>query len=105
MPSLKKPLSHSKSAISFLRKKDLTTTDNMDALYRNWHAELDVELSWETMYKADTLEELAEKLKVAQEALVASAAEYAESIQNQPEPQPGPSGFVMPPNQPLGGPY
>ena len=79
---------------------------DMDALYRNWRAELDVELSWETMYKADTLEELAEKLKVAPEALVTSAAEYAESIQNQPEPQPGPGGFVMPPKQPLGeGPY
>ena len=79
---------------------------DMDALYRNWRAELDVELSWETMYKADTLEELAEKLKVAPEALVASAAAYAESIQNQPEPQPGPGGFVMPPKQPLGeGPY
>ena len=78
----------------------------MDTLYANWRGELDIELSWETMYKADTIEELAVKLKVAPETLLASVDTYTESIKNQPEPKPGPGGFMMPPKQPLGeGPY
>lgn len=32
---------------------------NMDAFYANWREELNQELEWETMYRADTLEELA----------------------------------------------
>lgn len=77
---------------------------DMDALYNNWRAELDTELSWETMYKAATLEELAAKLKVPAENLLKANADYEASLKHQPEPQPG--GFPMPPKQPLGkGPY
>ena len=77
---------------------------DMDALYDNWQAELDTELSWETMYRADTLEELAEKLGVPAENLLRANAAYEESLKDQPEPMPG--GFPMPPKKPLGkGPY
>ena len=72
---------------------------DMDALYNNWRAELDTELSWETMYKADTLEELAAKLKVPAENLIKANADYEEFLKHQPEPQPG--GFPMPPKQTL----
>ena len=79
---------------------------NMDALYKNWRAELDTELSWETMYKADTLEKLAEKLHVPADSLQKAADTYRESLKNQPDMGPGPDGQPMPPKQPLGdGPY
>ena len=71
----------------------------MDALYANWREELDVELSWETMYKADSLEALAEKLKIAPEALLAAAAAYEKTLD---EPIPGPEGFPPMKKNPLG---
>lgn len=75
----------------------------MDNLYRNWRAELDNELAWETMYKADTLEELAEKLHVPAENLLDASARYHASLN---EPVEAPEGFPMMPKNPLGkGPY
>lgn len=53
---------------------------DMDVLYRNWREELDTELSWETMYQADTLEELAEKLHIAPEKLQQAAARFEASL-------------------------
>ena len=55
---------------------------DMDALYRNWREELETELSWETMYKADTLEELAEKLHIAPEKLLAAKAQSEEAAKS-----------------------
>lgn len=79
---------------------------DMDALYKNWREELGTELSWETMYKADTLDELAEDLHVPSENLHRAAQAHRESLKNQPEMGPGPDGRPMPPKQPLGeGPY
>lgn len=90
---------------------------DMDALYKNWRSELDTELAWETMYKADTLEELAEKLHVPTNSLKKAAEAYKESLKNQPPMGPGGPGGndgaeggggfpAMPPKAPLGeGPY
>lgn len=78
---------------------------NMDALYQNWREELETELSWETMYRADTLEELAEKLHMPEDSIAKAAEAYAQSLDGQTEN--GPDGRPMPPKQPLGaeGPY
>ena len=59
---------------------------DMDALYRNWREELDTELSWETMYQADTLEELAEKLHIAPEKLQQAAARFEASLNEERPP-------------------
>lgn len=59
---------------------------DMDALYRNWRQELDTELAWETMYKADTLDELAEKLHIAPEKLHQAAARYDASLKEERPP-------------------
>lgn len=76
---------------------------DMDALYANWQEELDTELAWETMYKADTLEELAGKLKIAPEKLLTAADAYAKSL----EVPAAPAGDFPPmKKEPLGvGPY
>lgn len=58
---------------------------NMDRLYDNWREELDTELAWETMYKADTLEELAEKIHVPYENLKASVDNFNAHVH---EPRP-----------------
>jgi succinate dehydrogenase/fumarate reductase flavoprotein subunit len=75
----------------------------MDALYQNWRAELDTELAWETMYKADTLEKLAQKLHIAPEKLQTAADAYEKSLE---VPAPELDGFPPMKKEPLGkGPY
>ena len=53
------------------REPDVIGID-MDAIYANWRQELETELAWETMYRADTLEELAEKIGADPKKLIAS---------------------------------
>ncbi len=49
---------------------------DMDAIYRNWREELEKELAWETMYRGDTLQELAEKLGMDGDSLRAAVEAF-----------------------------
>ena len=52
---------------------------DMDAIYENWREELDQELAWETMYRADTLAELAERIGADPAALRRSVEDFNEN--------------------------
>lgn len=49
---------------------------DMDTIHRNWREELSKELEWETMYKADTLEELARAIGADPEKLLQSVERF-----------------------------
>jgi len=57
------------------REPDVIGID-MDRLYRHWREELQKEIEWETMYKADTLQALAEQLQLSEEMLRAAVNEF-----------------------------
>ena len=87
------------------RPEDVPGCD-MNPIYRNWHAELEQELEWETMFRADTLEELGQKIEVPAEKLTAALAAYNATC-GRPELGMRPSGPVeLPPKEPIEeGPY
>lgn len=64
---------------------------DMDRLYNNFQAEIDQEVEWGSIKKADTLEELADQLGVAREKLLASVAEHNAHL-NDPMPFGPPPG-------------
>lgn len=65
---------------------------NMDALYNNFQAEIDQEVAWGSIKKADTLEGLAEQLGVDPAVFLASVEHHNAHI-NDPMPfMPGPFG-------------
>ena len=57
------------------QKPDAVGVD-MDRLYNNFQAEIDQEVEWGSIKKADTLEELADQLGIAREKLLADVAEH-----------------------------
>jgi hypothetical protein len=57
------------------RQPDVVGID-MDSIYANWREELETELEWETMYRADTLEELAGKIGADPDKLKASVERF-----------------------------
>lgn len=57
------------------RNPDVVGID-MDAILRNWRQELDTEISWGTMYKANTLEELASQIGADADKLKAAVDSY-----------------------------
>ena len=92
-------------AESLGRPEDVPGCD-MNPFYRNWRAELDQELAWETMYKADTLDALGEKIGIPGAKLADALACYNSSLDRK-ETAPGPDGPVeLPPKPPIQeGPY
>ena len=78
----------------------------MNPFYKNWRAELEQELRWETMYRADTLEELGAKIGVPAEKL-RGAIEHFNRNTGKPEKIMTPGGPIdAPPKEPIGeGPY
>ncbi len=58
---------------------------NMDALYNNFQAEIDQEVAWGSIKKADTLEGLAEELGVDKDVFLASVADFNAHV-NDPMP-------------------
>ena len=79
---------------------------DMDRLYNNFQFEIDQEVEWGSIKKADTLEELADQLGIAREKLLASVAEHNEHL-NDPMPfgpPPGGGDEDGPGGPPPGGP-
>lgn len=66
------------------QKPDAVGVD-MDRLYNNFQAEIDQEVEWGSIKKADTIEELAVQLGVDPQKLVAAVAEHNAHI-NDPKP-------------------
>lgn len=64
---------------------------DMDRLYNNFQAEIDQEVAWGSIKKADTLEELADQLGVDRAKLLASVAEHNAHL-NDPMPFGPPPG-------------
>jgi fumarate reductase flavoprotein subunit len=87
------------------RPEDVPGCD-MNPIYRNWRAELDKELEWGTMFRADSLEELGEKLSIPAEKLRAAVERYNAGC-GVPEQGMTPAGPVeLPPKKPMAnGPY
>ena len=87
------------------RPEDVPGCD-MNPFYKNWRAELEQELRWETMYRADTLEELGAKIGVPAEKL-RGAIEHFNRNTGKPEKIMTPGGPIdAPPKEPIGeGPY
>lgn len=79
---------------------------NMNPFYQNWEAELDQEAEWGTIYIADTLKELGEKLNISEEKLQAALETY-NSTCGKPEIGMTPNGPVeLPPKEQMqSGPY
>ncbi|MCR5784451.1 MAG: FAD-dependent oxidoreductase [Eubacterium sp.] len=57
------------------RGQDVPGCD-MNRFFENWKEELDTEIEWETMYRAETIEELAEKIDVPAEKIRAAFETY-----------------------------
>lgn len=72
------------------QKPDAVGVD-MDRLYNNFQAEIDQEVEWGSIKKADTLEELADQLGVERGTLLASVAEHNAHL-NDPMPFGPPGG-------------
>ena len=49
---------------------------NMNRFYENWREELETELSWQTMFRAGTLEEMADQIGVPAQKLVDALESY-----------------------------
>ena len=84
------------------REPDAVGVD-MDRLYRNFQFEIDQEVEWGSIKKADTLEGLADELGVDREVFLASVAEHNAHIHD-PMPFGPPPGGDGPEGEGPGGP-
>ena len=87
------------------RAEDVPGCD-MNRFYRDWKRELAQEAEWETLYIADTLEELGEKLGIPGGKLEAAVSAYNRTC-GKPEQGMTPGGpATLPPREPItSGPY
>ena len=72
---------------------------DMDSLYNNFQAEIDQEVAWGSIKKADTLEDLADQLGISREKLLADVEEHNAHLHDPMPfgPPPGGDGEDAPP--------